>query len=75
MHILNCIKKTNANKYIIGLAIAGCLFSFIVLVYYEILHSPKTLIILILVILLSFSVEWMYRKYSRRTLKKRKVTN
>ena len=72
---LKLYKKTDANKYIIWLAIAGCLFSFIILVYYEILNSPKTLAILFLVVLLSFLVEWLYRKYSRRTLKKRKVTN
>ncbi|MGZ7117106.1 MAG: hypothetical protein ACXVHS_06625, partial [Methanobacterium sp.] len=72
---LKLYKKTKANKYIIWLAIISCVFSFIVLIYYEILNSPKTLILLILVVLSSFLVEWIYRKYSRRILKKRQVTD
>ncbi len=72
---LKLYRTTNANKYIIWLAIIGCIFSFIILAYYEMINSPETLIILILVIIFSFLVEWIYRKYSRRTLKKRKVTN
>ncbi len=68
-------KKTKSNKYIIWLAISGCLFSFIVLIYYILLNSPKTLLVLILVLIFSFLIEYLYRRYSRRTLKKRKVTN
>ncbi len=64
-------KKTNANKYIIILAIIGCLFSFSALVYYELFNSPLTLITLVIVILASFLIEWTYRKYSQRNLKNR----
>lgn len=43
---LKLYKKTDANKYIICLAIIGCFFSLTVLVYYEIFNSPLTLYLL-----------------------------
>jgi amino acid transporter len=67
-------KETNANKYIIWLAIIGCLFSLTVLVYYQILNSPLTIELLIVVVAMAFLTEFIYRKYSRRALKKRKIS-
>lgn len=69
---LKIYKNTNANRYIIILAIIGCIFSFGVLVYYEIFNSPFTLIALVAVIFASFLIEGLYRKYTSRTLKNRK---
>ncbi|MCE5214942.1 MAG: APC family permease [Methanobacterium sp.] len=63
---LKIYKKTKANKYIIILAIIGCIFSFSVLVYYEIFNSPITLITLVTVIFASFLIEWIYRQYTQR---------
>lgn len=71
---LRLYKNTKSNKYIIWLAILGCIFSFVGLIYYILLNSPKTLIILILVLIFSFLIEYLYRRYSKRALKKRKVT-
>ena len=67
-HLKLC-QKTNANKYIIYLAILGCLFSFAVLTYYELSNNPLTLIVLTAVVIFSFLFEWLYRKISRRKLK------
>jgi amino acid transporter len=67
-------KETNANKYIIWLAIIGCLFSLTVLVYYQILNSPLTIELLIVVVAMAFLTEFIYRRYSRRALKKRKIS-
>ncbi len=70
---LKLYKKTDANKYIICLAITGCFFSLTVLVYYEIFNSPLTLYLLSAVILMSFLIEWIYRKYESRSLKNREI--
>lgn len=64
-------QETGANKYVIYLAILGCIFSFIVLTYYELYNSPLTLIVLITSVLFSFLFEWAYRKFSMRMLKTR----
>jgi len=70
---LKLYKKTDANKYIICLAIIGCFFSLTVLVYYEIFNSPLTLYLLSAVVLTSFIIEWIYRKYKTRSLKNREI--
>ena len=70
---LRLYKKTDANKYIICLAIAGCFFSLTVLVYYEIFNSPLTLYLLSAVVLASFLIEWIYRRYTSRSFKNRKI--
>jgi len=72
---LKLTPETGANKYIIYLAILGCLFSFSVLAYYELYNSPLTLIVLSAVVLLSFLFEWLYRKFSTRQFKMRKINH
>ncbi len=67
---LRLYKKTDANRYIIWSAVIGCSFSFIVLVYYEIVNSPLTLYILALLLIISFLFEWLYRKYRFGSLKR-----
>ena len=62
-------KQTNANKYVIWLAIIGCIFALTVLIYYQIYNSPLTLELLVTVTTTAFLVEFIYRKYSRRALK------
>lgn len=72
---LKLTSETGANKYIIYLAILGCLFSFSVLAYYELYNSPLTLIVLSAVVFLSFLFEWLYRKFSTRKFKMRKINH
>jgi amino acid transporter len=68
---LKLYQDTGANKYIIYLAILGCLLSFFVLAYYEINNSPLTIVVLCIAVIFSFLFEWIYRKFSSRILKKR----
>jgi len=65
---LRLYKETGANPYLIWSSIFGCIFSFVVLIYYEIKNSPKTIIVLVSVLALSFLTECIYRKYSSRNL-------
>ena len=64
-------EETGANVYVIWASIIGCLSAFGILVYYELNRSPLTLIALAIALTLSFFIEWIYRKYSQRTLKVR----
>ncbi|MBP1912995.1 APC family permease [Thermococcus stetteri] len=66
---LRIYTETNASPYVIWISIIGCLASFGVLAYYEIKHSPLTLVVLVLVLGGSFMSEWIYRKKTSRTLK------
>ncbi len=70
---LKLYKKTSANKYIIWLAILGCLSALTILIYYQIYNSPLTIELLIIVLILAFLVEFIYRRFTRRALKKRLV--
>jgi amino acid transporter len=64
-------RRTDAKLLVVWLSIGGCVLSFIILAYYEILHSIITLIILAIVLICSFLVEFVYRKLSGRMLKVR----
>jgi len=63
--------ETGANPFLIWISIIGCLISLCFLVYYEIINSPLTVIILGIVFLLSFGIEGSFRKYSQRLMKPR----
>jgi amino acid transporter len=67
-------KETNANKNIIWLAILGCLFALTVLVYYQIYNSPLNIELLVAVVIATFLIEFIYRKYTTRALKKRNIS-
>jgi amino acid transporter len=67
-------KETRANKNIIWLAILGCLFALTVLIYYQIYNSPINIELLAIVVALTFSIEFIYRKYTKRSLKKRSIS-
>lgn len=69
-HLRLC-RETGANPFLIWVSIAGCLISLGLLIYHEITHSPLTVIVLGVVVLLSFVIEGGFRKYSRRLLKQR----
>jgi amino acid transporter len=72
---LNVYKETGANRYIIWLAIIGCLFSLAVLMYYEFLNLPLTLSLLLVVVYLSFLIEWSYRRYTIERVEKKEAVN
>ncbi|SCG86837.1 APC family permease [Methanobacterium congolense] len=73
-HLKLC-NETRAHRSIIYLAILGCMFSFSVLAYYELFHSPLTIVVLAGAVLFSFSFEAMYRKFSRRKFKIRTINH
>jgi len=69
---LKLYKETGANPTLIWLSILGCLSVFIVLVYYLLNHSILTLVVLSIILLLSFGIEFIYRRVTYRSLKIRK---
>lgn len=72
---LKIYKKTNSKPLIIWLAILGCLFSLVMLVIYEIHHSPATILILLIVVTISFLLEYIIRSVSARKIKTKVKTN
>jgi len=69
---LRLYKETGANPVLIWLSILGSLSVFIVLIYYLLNHSILTIVILSIVLLLSFGVELIYRRATKRSLKTRR---
>jgi amino acid transporter len=68
---LKILKETQANLLIIILSIITSITFLGILIYYEIHNSPTTLLTLLLVLIGSFIIEWVYRKYTSRKLKTR----
>ena len=68
---LKLYKETGAKPLIIFASVISCILFFGVLMFYVINHSPTTLVVLILVIFGCFTVEWVYRRISKRSLKTR----
>jgi amino acid transporter len=64
-------KKTSASPIVIWLSILGCCFSFVMLIFYAISKAPVTIVVLAIVIIMSFLIEYIYRRYSGRALKVR----
>jgi len=68
---IKVIKETKANLLIIILSILTSIIFLGVLIYYEFLNSPITLITLLIVLISSFVIEWLYRNYTTRKLRTR----
>ena len=68
---LRLLKETGARSRIIQASLLSSLIFFGVLVYYEFLNSRFTLGLLAITIIFCFSAEWIYRKYSGRSIKER----
>ncbi|MDP4197596.1 MAG: hypothetical protein Q8940_21300 [Bacteroidota bacterium] len=68
---LRLLKETRARPRIIQASLLSRIIFFGVLVYYEFLNSKLTLGLLALTILFCFSVEWIYRNSSGRSIKER----
>jgi len=66
-------RETGAKAYLIWTSVVSCFIPFFILVYYEIIHSPMTLFVIIVVVVFSFTTEFMFQKFSQRTLKTRNM--
>ena len=64
-------RDTGAHPFLIVASIISCIVFLGVLVYYELNHSPFTLLVLILLIIGCFAFEIIYRKFGKRILKLR----
>ncbi|MCQ1535385.1 amino acid permease [Methanosarcina sp. KYL-1] len=68
---LHLYKETRAKPILIWASLLSSAGFFAVLVYYELGHSPGTLVLLAGIIAGCFIVEGVYRKFSKRILKPR----
>jgi len=68
---LRLLKETGAKRWIILASLLSSLIFFGVLVYYEFVNSKLTLELLLITLLCCFCVEWVYRKFSGRSIKER----
>lgn len=64
-------KRTGANPVLIWISILGCCFSLVMLVIYAMKEARVTVLVLVIVMLASFCIEFLYRRYSKRTMKPR----
>ncbi|MGZ4941959.1 MAG: APC family permease [Halobacteriota archaeon] len=64
-------KDTGARRAPIWAAIVLSLAFFMTLMFYEVQHSPTTIITLISVVALSFIIDWGYRAHTRRSMETR----
>jgi amino acid transporter len=68
---LRLLRETGAKRWVIQTSFLSNLIFFGVLVYYEFVNSKLILELLTITILFCFSVEWIYRKSSGRSIKER----
>ncbi len=68
---LRLYKETGANRWVIVAAIVACLSAFVVLSYYLWTTTPITLAVLVVVVVASFGIEWVYRSWSGREMQAR----
>ncbi|AKB51106.1 amino acid transporter [Methanosarcina barkeri str. Wiesmoor] len=68
---LRLLKETGAKRWIIRASLLSSLIFFEVLVYYEFVSSKLTLELLLITLIFCFSVEWIYRKFSGRSITER----
>jgi len=68
---LRLLKETGAKRWIIRASLLSSLIFFGVLVYYEFVNSKLTLELLLITLFFCFCVEWIYRKFSGRSITER----
>jgi amino acid transporter len=68
---LRLLKETGAKRWIIRTSLLSSLIFFGVSVYYEFVSSKLTLELLVITVFFCFCVEWIYRKFSGRSIKER----
>lgn len=64
-------RQTHAKLTIIILSFLGCIIFLGVLLYYEWFHSIRSLWTLVIVVAVSFIIEWAYRQWASRKIKER----
>jgi amino acid transporter len=70
---LRLYQETGARPFLIWASLLSSVVFLVVLVYYQLAKSAITLILLAAIIILCFVTEWVYRNYSGRSLKKRRL--
>jgi L-asparagine transporter-like permease len=70
---LRLYRETGARPFLIWASLLSSVVFLVVLVYYQLAKSAITLILLAAIIILCFVTEWVYRNYSGRSLKKRRL--
>jgi len=68
---LNVLRATGAKAVIVWLSLLTCLAMFVVLCVYTYQQQPAALVALVLIAAASFAAEWLYRRWTGRTLKDR----
>lgn len=68
---LRLLKETGAKSWIIQASLLSSLIFLGLLIFYEFVNSKLTLGLLLITVSFCFCVEWIYRKFSGRTIKER----
>ncbi len=68
---LRLLKETGAKSWIIQASLLSSLIFLGLLIFYEFVNSKLTLGLLLITVFFCFCVEWIYRKFSGRTIKER----
>ncbi|WMW24944.1 APC family permease [Methanolobus sediminis] len=63
-------KRTKSKKWISITGIVACAIALLTLVWYVLTNSPADIYVLIVMVFLAFVVEYVYRKYTGREIKK-----
>ena len=66
---LRVLKQTGANAIIVWLSLITCLAMFVMLGIYTWRQQPAAMVALVVIAALSFVAEWLYRRWTGRTIK------
>jgi amino acid transporter len=70
---LRVLKETGANAVIVWLSLITCLVMFVILAVYTYQQQPAALVALVLIAAASFAAEWIYRRWTGRTIRTKTV--
>jgi amino acid transporter len=70
---LRVLKQTSANKILVWLSLITCLVMFVILGVYTYQQQPAALVALVAIAAASFAAEWVYRRWTGRTIKEDKT--
>ena len=68
---LRVLKQTGANRILVWLSLLTCLVMFAILGVYTYQQQPPAIAALVLIAAASFAAEWLYRRFTGRTIKDR----
>ncbi|MDK2826288.1 MAG: uncharacterized protein PWQ63_987 [Methanolobus sp.] len=63
-------KRTKSKKWISITGIVACVVALMTLIWYVLTNSPADIYVLIVMVFLAFAVEYLYREYTGRKIKK-----